>query len=186
MNRKQYPPQKGGSARSTPHTRKSHKCSIYEYFLPGVILTLITVISLGCGNNDDELEDDLEQINNKLDALQGEIDALKIKILKIDVKIGDGHVEIITIGPYLQRCHGAHGERDCLMEYKGSGWEFFYESVEGFDFQPGFIYTLKVRISERRPLLQDVGRYVYHLLAVIEKKKAPDNFSYDSELHIGP
>ena len=77
MNRKQYPPQKGGSARSTPHTRKSHKCSIYEYFLPGVILTLITVISLGCGNNDDDLEDDLEQINNKLEALQGEIDALK-------------------------------------------------------------------------------------------------------------
>ena len=38
-----------------------------------VILTLIMVISLGCGNDDD----DLEPINNKLDALQGEIDDLK-------------------------------------------------------------------------------------------------------------
>ena len=94
---------------------------------------------------------------------------------------GDGHDEIITIGPYRKTCHGAHGERDCLMVRENGSWEFLFDGVEGFDFQPGFIYTLKVRISERRPLLQDVGRYAYHLLEVIEKKKAPDNFSYDSD-----
>ena len=94
---------------------------------------------------------------------------------------GEEHIEIITIGPYTQRCHDTHFERDCLMEYnEDSGrWEFFYESIQGFDFEPGFIYTLEVRLEDRGTEIQDVGRYAYHLVKVIEKKKAPDDFSYD-------
>ena len=90
------------------------------------------------------------------------------------------HIEIITIGPYMQLCYGAHGERDCLTEYnEDSGrWEFFYESIQGFDFEPGYIYTLEVRLEDRGTEIQDVGRYAYHLVKVIEKKEAPEDFSY--------
>ena len=93
---------------------------------------------------------------------------------------GEEYIEIITIGPYIQRCYGAHGERDCLMEYnEDSGqWEFFYEGIQGFDFEPGFIYTLEVRLEDRGPDIQDVGQYAYHLVKIIEKKKAPADFSY--------
>ncbi len=92
----------------------------------------------------------------------------------------DEHIEIITIGPYLQTCYGVHGERDCVMEYnEDSGrWEFFYEPIQGFDFEAGFIYTLEVRLEDRGTEIQDVGRYAYHLVKAIEKKKAPDDFSY--------
>ena len=95
----------------------------------------------------------------------------------------DGHVEIITLGPYKKQCYGAHGERDCLMQYhrEEKRWGFFFDGVEGFDFEPGFIYTLKVRLEDRGPYIQDVGRYSYHLVEIIEKKKAPDNFNYDSD-----
>ena len=91
------------------------------------------------------------------------------------------HIEIITIGPYTGRCHDAHFERDCLMEYNEDSdrWEFFYESIQGFDFEPGFIYTLEVRLEDRGTEIQDVGRYAYHLVKIIEKKKAPDDFSYE-------
>ena len=94
---------------------------------------------------------------------------------------GEEHIEIITIGPYTERCHGAHFERDCLMEYnEDSGrWEFFYEGIKGFDFEPGFIYTLEVRLEDRGTEIQDVGRYAYYLVKVIEKKKAPEDFSYN-------
>ena len=90
------------------------------------------------------------------------------------------HIEIITIGPYTELCHDAHFERPCLVEYnEDSGrWEFFYESIQGFDFEPGFIYTLKVRLEDRGTEIQDVGRYAYHLVELIEKKKVPDDFSY--------
>ena len=91
------------------------------------------------------------------------------------------HIEIITIGPYTELCHDAFFDRDCLVEYnEDSGrWEFFYESIQGFDFEPGFIYTLEVRLEDRGTEIQDVGRYAYHLVEIIEKKKAPDDFSYD-------
>ena len=91
------------------------------------------------------------------------------------------HIEIITIGPYTELCHDAHFERPCLVDYdEDTGrWTFFYESIQGFDFEPGFIYTLEVRLEDRGTEIQDVGRYAYHLVKVIEKKKAPDDFSYD-------
>ena len=91
------------------------------------------------------------------------------------------HIEIITIGPYTELCHDAFFDRDCLVEYnedKGR-WGFFYESIQGFDFEPGFIYTLEVRLEDRGTEIQDVGRYAYHLVKIIAKTKAPDDFSYD-------
>ncbi len=95
--------------------------------------------------------------------------------------VGDKeHIEIITIGPYTERCHDAHFERDCLVKYnedKGR-WGFFYENIQGFDFEPGFIYTLEVRLEDRGTEIQDVGRYAYHLVKLIDKEKAPEDFSY--------
>ena len=91
------------------------------------------------------------------------------------------HIEIIMIGPYTQRCHGAFFEQDCLMLYNedSGSWGFFFDEVEGFDFEPGFIYILEVRLEDRGPYIQDVGRYAYHLVKIIAKQKAPDDFSYD-------
>ena len=57
-------------------------------------------------------------------------------------------------------------------------WEFFFDGVEGFDFEPGYIYILEVRLEDRGTEIQDVGRYAYHLVKLIEKKKAPEDFSY--------
>ena len=91
------------------------------------------------------------------------------------------HIEIITLGPYTQRCHGAFFEQDCLMVYNedSGSWGFLFDGVEGFNFEPGFIYILEVRLEDLGPYIQDVGRYAYHLVKIIEKKKAPDDFSYD-------
>jgi hypothetical protein len=46
---------------------------------------------------------------------------------------------------------GAFFEQDCLMvrEEGSSRWEFFFDGVKGFDFEPGFIYTLEVRLEDR-------------------------------------
>jgi hypothetical protein len=66
-----------------------------------------------------------------------------------------------------------------VREEGSSRWEFFFDGVKGFDFEPGFIYTLEVRLEDRGPYIQDVGGYAYHLVEIIEKKKAPEDFSYD-------
>ena len=57
-------------------------------------------------------------------------------------------------------------------------WHFFYEGIEGFNFEPGYIYTLEVRLEDRGTEIQDVGRYCYHLIKLLDKVKAPDDFDY--------
>ena len=99
----------------------------------------------------------------------------------VSVEAPEEHIEIIIVGPYTQRCHGAFFEQDCLM-VRGAdsdSWQFFSDGIEGFDFEPGFIYTLEVRLEDLGPYIQDVGRYAYHLVKIIEKKTAPDDFSYE-------
>ena len=89
------------------------------------------------------------------------------------------YLKTITIGPSIRRCQGFI-EQDCFMEFnhESGQWEFFYEAIQGFDFEPGFIYTLRVRLEDRGTEIQDVGRYAYHLVEIIDKQTAPDDFSY--------
>ena len=89
------------------------------------------------------------------------------------------HTELLILGPSTERCVGAF-EQDCFMVYneESKQWEFFYEFIQGFEFEPGYIYTLEVRLEERDPGIQDVGRYSYHLIKIVDKEKAPADFDY--------
>ena len=83
------------------------------------------------------------------------------------------NTKIITIGPYTETCYGFI-EQQCYLEFneERQRWEFFYEDIRGFDFEPGYIYKLKVRLEDRGTEIQDVGRYAYHLVEVISKTEA--------------
>ena len=83
------------------------------------------------------------------------------------------HTETLIIGPYTETCVGAF-EQQCYLEFneENQEWEFFYESIQGFDFEPGYIYRLKVSLHEREEGIQDVGRYAYHLVEVLSKEEA--------------
>ena len=85
----------------------------------------------------------------------------------------DEHIETIIIGPYKVDCVGAF-KQECYLEFneERQRWEFFYEGIQGFDFEPGYIYTLKVRLEDRGTEIQDVGRYAYHLVEIISKEVA--------------
>ena len=92
------------------------------------------------------------------------------------IKVGpatDEMTEILIIGPYTQTCQGFI-EQECYLEFneESQEWEFFYENIQGFDFEPGYIYTLKVRLEDRGTDIQDVGRYAYHLVEIISKEEA--------------
>ncbi len=83
------------------------------------------------------------------------------------------NTEILIIGPYKTTCVGAF-EQECYLEFneERQRWEFFYENIQGFNFEPGFIYRLKVSLHERPEGIQDVGRYAYRLVEVLSKEEA--------------
>lgn len=52
------------------------------------------------------------------------------------------------------------------------------DAISGFDFEPGYFYTLEVRLEDIGTEYQDTGRYDYHLVKTPDKKKAPDDFAH--------
>ena len=65
-------------------------------------------------------------------------------------------------------------EQECYLEFneERQRWEFFYDGIDGFDFEPGFIWTLKVKVVDIGTEIQDTGRYDYYLVEVISKEEA--------------
>lgn len=101
---------------------------------------------------------------------------LPITLMFLCIAIGCGrgeHIETLIIGPYKTTCVGAF-EQECYLKYneESERWEFFYDGIDGFDFEPGFIWTLKVKVVDIGTEIQDAGRYDYYLVEVISKEEA--------------
>ncbi|WP_057938165.1 DUF4377 domain-containing protein [Algoriphagus resistens] len=67
----------------------------------------------------------------------------------------------------------------CLQIQKGSeidpkGWEFFYSAIQGFDYEPGNIYQITVKVIEKEiPLPADASSQNYELVEILSKKPDP-------------
>ncbi|UTW44162.1 DUF4377 domain-containing protein [bacterium SCSIO 12696] len=74
-------------------------------------------------------------------------------------------------------CEGV-APMQCLQVQRGNNdpavekWEYFYSSIEGFNFEPGYIYQLSVieRQLEPENTPADAPSSSYHLVKVIQKK----------------
>lgn len=87
----------------------------------------------------------------------------------------------VTVGPTLAKCYGV-GLQSCMVV----DGEYFYDGIEGFDYEPGYDYRL--RIGKYDPWgggepPQDAGQYAYRLLEQLEKTPAP---STPATLSLGP
>ena len=96
---------------------------------------------------------------------------------------GPGYLEIreVTVGPTLARCQGV-GPQSCMVV----DGEFFYDGIEGFIYEPGYDYRLRIGKHDpwgRAEPPQDAGRYAYRLLEQLEKTPSP---STPETLSLGP
>lgn len=96
---------------------------------------------------------------------------------------GQKYLEIreVTVGPALAKCYGV-GEQTCMVV----DGEFFYERIEGFEYEAGYDYRLRIGKYDpwggREPP-QDAGKYSYRLLKQLEKTPAE---STPVTLSLGP
>ena len=83
----------------------------------------------------------------------------------------DTETLVVIVGPELRDCAGA-GPMKCL-EVNG---EIFYETIEGFECEEGFIYRLKIERYNAWPgdedPLRDESSYRYRLIEVMSKTSA--------------
>jgi len=83
--------------------------------------------------------------------------------------------EIITlfVAPQTVECVGV-GPRTCLQvrESPDEEWHNFFEGVDGFEFEPGFYYELRVARYRVENPPADASSFRYVLLEVVSKDSA--------------
>jgi hypothetical protein len=73
--------------------------------------------------------------------------------------------QVVCYGPFERQCLLVRSDRD-------SEWEYFYDAIDGFTWEEGYTYTIRVlRTRTRHPPL-DGSAYRYRLLGVLEKKRS--------------
>ncbi len=73
------------------------------------------------------------------------------------------------IAPQRRPCVGA-GPMECLVV----NGKLFYDNVVGFDYEPGYDYTVRVRRSRRENPPADASAYTYTLVELVDKTAQVD------------
>jgi len=84
---------------------------------------------------------------------------------------GGGEVKTLYVGPAMRDGMGV-GPMTCLQvkESADAAYTMFYSPIRGFDYVPGFEYTLLVEVTERDRVPADASKYIYTLKEVVSKK----------------
>ncbi|MDT0553859.1 DUF4377 domain-containing protein [Urechidicola vernalis] len=83
---------------------------------------------------------------------------------------------IVWINSAKVECSGV-GKMTCLQIQKNveldltQDWEFFYSNIEGFEYQPGYFYKLKVKTEKIENPPADGSSIKYTLVKALEKKE---------------
>lgn len=74
----------------------------------------------------------------------------------------------VSVGPQLESCVGSYPMMCMVVD-----GDLFYDDIEGFTFEPGYEYELRIEQYDRWPDTdeppQDAGKYGYRLIEVIRK-----------------
>ena len=84
----------------------------------------------------------------------------------------NGSVQEVVVGPEQVECTGSAPQLCLVVD-----GELFYDEIEGFEYEAGYIYRLRIEEYDRWPgqteIPQDAGRYGYRLLELLAKTPAP-------------
>ncbi|TFV97294.1 DUF4377 domain-containing protein [Algoriphagus kandeliae] len=90
----------------------------------------------------------------------------------------DGTEETWWINSAKVDCVGV-GPQTCYQIFKGEeldrqNWQLFYDQIEGFDYELGNLYQIRVLVSDKaEPIPADASSKTYKLLEVIQKQSDP-------------
>lgn len=97
-------------------------------------------------------------------------------------KIASANIHTYWIDSSRVPCTGV-APQQCLRVKKGTAteWQYFYSSIEGFDYEPGNIYQLRVKETQRSAAETpaDGSSIIYSLVEVVEKKSDTKLRLYD-------
>lgn len=80
----------------------------------------------------------------------------------------------LIIGPELKDCTNGAGQTKCMMikDKPGDAWTYFYSSIQGFKYEPGYEYVLTVSTTKITNPPADASAIQYTLIRQLSKTKA--------------
>jgi hypothetical protein len=79
---------------------------------------------------------------------------------------------IIYINNQQEDCVGVAPQKCMQIKYHPTeDWQYFYENIQGFNFESGFFYKLKVDIQNVEKPAADTSSKKYILIEIIEKSQ---------------
>lgn len=83
------------------------------------------------------------------------------------------HELLLYVAPYTQECVGVDVQQCMLVkEHPEDDWEFFYDGIEGFTYEPGYNYSLLVGWREIDNPPADGSSRRYRLIRLVQKTPA--------------
>ena len=67
----------------------------------------------------------------------------------------------------------------------GENWEYFYSDILEFDYEPGYVYRLKIKKEVVEDPPQDAAQYTYTLVSIRSKEKVPEDLTFEVRLKWG-
>ncbi|MDH6308950.1 hypothetical protein M2451_001592 [Dysgonomonas sp. PFB1-18] len=88
-----------------------------------------------------------------------------------------GTMEKLVIASQQGDCVGVAPMKCLLVKKEGqTNWEFFYNNIEGFNYEPGYEYVLDVKVEKIEYPAADQSALKYTLVKEVSKEqKASDN-----------
>ncbi len=85
--------------------------------------------------------------------------------------LSSSNTSTFYIAPYKAHCVGV-GPMQCLKikKEKEENWQLFYDKINGFEFEEGNEYLIKVKEEKRENPPADASSIIYNLVEIIEKK----------------
>ncbi|WP_121665656.1 DUF4377 domain-containing protein [Mesonia aquimarina] len=88
-------------------------------------------------------------------------------------------LKTLWVNSYKKQCDAGAGKKMCLLtsdEKKLSSeieWEFFYNSIKGFEYKPGYFQQIKVKETklDAKKVPADASSISYELVEVMEEKR---------------
>lgn len=81
---------------------------------------------------------------------------------------------VVTLFVHEQRvdCHG-EAPRKCLQVRRDPAdeWTYFYDTIEGFEYEESYRYELRVEVSTDKNPPADKSSFSYRLIEVVSKEK---------------
>ena len=79
----------------------------------------------------------------------------------------------LYVAAHTVSCVG-EGQRECLLvrEDPTRAWSYFYDAIAGFEYRPGYTYTLRVAVRKIENPPADGSSRAYRLLRILATQRA--------------